>query len=351
MVPISVCMIAKNEEQNVHNCLAPLKKLGFELVVADTGSTDRTKSLISMYTNQLYDFKWKNDFSAARNFSISKASYDWILVVDFDEYLKEADVQNLISFANSRKREIGTITRHNPCNLVSGQSSIMTEQVARFFNRKYNCYNGIIHEQVLPCNESAPVYLPVGISFYHHGYEQDNTLAEKAHRNLSLLLLALADNPDDPYLLFQTGKCYQILKDYPAACRYYDAGLSYDIDPALAYVQDMIESYGYCLLEQNEYKAALSLANVYDIFSSKADFVFLMGLIYMNNALFDDAVHEFQKAASMKTGRTEGINSYMPNYNIGVIYECTGDKETAMKFYTKCGNYAPAQKRLSLLRQ
>ena len=349
MIPISVCMIAKNEEQNVHKCLAPLKKLGFELVVADTGSTDRTKSLISQYTDHLYSFEWKNDFSAARNFSISKASHDWILVVDFDEYLKEANIRNLISFVDFHKKEIGTITRHNPCNLLSGQSSVMTEQVARFFNRNYNCYSGIIHEQVLPVDESAPVYFPVDISFYHHGYEEEGCLTEKAHRNLDLLLLALKDNPDDPYLLFQTGKCYQILKDYPTACQYFDAGLSYDIDPALSYVQDMIESYGYCLLEQKEYGAALSLANVYDIFSSQTDFVFLMGLIYMNNALFDQAVYEFQKAASMKSGRTEGINSYMPNYNIGVIYECTGNKENAIKFYTRCGNYAPAKHRLSLL--
>ena len=86
MLPISVCMIAKNEESNVHNCLAPLKKLGFELVIADTGSADQSMSLISQYTDQLYHFEWTNDFSAARNFSISKASHDWILVVDFDEY-------------------------------------------------------------------------------------------------------------------------------------------------------------------------------------------------------------------------------------------------------------------------
>ncbi len=349
MIPISVCMIAKNEEQNVHNCLAPLKKLGFDLVVTDTGSTDLTKSLVSQYTDHLYHFEWKNDFSAARNFSISKASYDWILVVDFDEYLKEADIQNLLSFADFHSNEIGTITRHNPCNLLSGQSSIMTEQVARFFNRNYNAYSGIIHEQVLPIDKSAPVYFPIDISFYHHGYEEENCLTEKARRNLDLLLLSLKDNPDDPYLLFQTGKCYQILKDFPTACQYFDAGLSYDIDPALTYVQDMVESYGYCLLEQHEYEAALGLANIYDLFSSQAGFVFLMGLIYMNNALFEQAIREFQKATSMKTGKTKGINSYMPNYNIGVIYECTGNKENAIKFYTKCGDYPPAKHRLSLL--
>lgn len=349
MIPVSVCMIAKNEESNVHKCLAPLKDLELEIIVADTGSTDSTKSLVSQYTDFIYDFTWNNDFSAARNFSISKASYDWILVVDFDEHFVRAKTDSLISFIHTHKTEIGTITRHSPCNLLSGHSSVMTEQVARLFNRNFNHYSGMIHEQVFPVDGSVPVYFPVDISFYHHGYEEDGRLAEKAHRNLKLLLIALKKNPDDPYLLFQTGKCYQILKDYSTACQYFDAGLSYDLNPALAYVQDMIESYGYCLLEQKKYETALCLTNVYDIFASSADFIFLMGLIYMNNACFEQAIYEFQKAASMKTGKTEGINSYMPNYNIGVIYECIGNKEKAIQFYRKCGNYLPARNRLSLL--
>lgn len=349
MIPISVCMIAKNEEQNIDQCLAPLKEMGLELIIADTGSTDQTMLLASHYTNHIYDFKWSNDFSAARNFSISRASNDWILVVDFDEQLQTADVQSLLLATASHEKEIGTITRHNPCNLLSGQTSVMTEQVARFFNRKYNRYQGMIHEQVLPVDGSNPIYFPVDISFYHYGYEDESSLVQKAERNLQLLLMALKENPDDPYLLFQTGKCYQILKDYASACSYFDAGLSYDVDPALTYVQDMIESYGYCLLELKDYRTALSLSNVYGLFASQADFVFLMGLIYMNNALFEQAIAEFQKAASMKTGKTMGINSYMPNYNIGVIYECTGHIPDAVNYYQKCGSYQPALERLKAL--
>lgn len=349
MIPISVCMIAKNEEKNIHNCLAPLKALCLELVIADTGSTDRTKALASQYTNHIYDYRWNRDFSAARNFSISKASNDWILAVDFDEYLKDSDVESLVSFVHSHQREIGTITRINPCRLMSGQSSVMTEQVARLFNRKYNRYQGIVHEQVFPIDGTAPVYLPIAASFYHHGYESEDSLAEKAERNLSLLLTALKRRPNDPYLLFQTGKCYQVQKKYDKACHYFDAGLSCDLDPALTYVQEMIESYGYCLLELKEYQAALGLSSVYGLFASHADFVFLMGLIYMNNALFDEAVREFQKAASMKNGKTEGIHTYMPNYNIGVIYECTGHIEDAISYYCQCQDYPPALARLEAL--
>lgn len=351
MIPISVCMIAKNEENNIDKCLAPLKNLGFELIIADTGSTDQTKHLAAHYTEHIYDFKWNNDFSAARNFSISKASYDWILVVDFDEHLEEIDTRSLLHCTTLRQREIGTITRHNPCNLLSGQASVMTEQVARFFNRKYNCYQGIIHEQVLPSDGSSPIYFPVNISFYHHGYENENSLVQKANRDLKLLRIALDQSPNDPYLLFQTGKCYQILKDYKSACNHFDTGLSYDIDPALTYVQDMIISYGYCLLELKDYQTALGLSGVYELFSSQTDFVFLMGLIYMNNALFEQAITEFQKAASMQIGRTKGVNSYMPNYNIGVIYECSGDISDAINYYQKCGDYQPAMDRLRFLQE
>ncbi len=349
MLPISVCMIAKNEEQNIKKCLAPLQQLGMELVIIDTGSKDATVKLATGYTDKIYPFHWCNDFSAARNFSISKATYDWILVIDFDEYLEDINTDELLAFMNEHPTGIGTIIRHNPCHLLSGQSSVMTERVARFFNRKYHHYEGTIHEQVFPRDGSEPVYFPLSLSFYHQGYENEALLIQKSERNLALLLDALKDTPDDPYLLYQTGKCYQVLKDYVSARNYFDAGLSYDLDPALTYVQDMVEAYGYCLLELKEYTAALSLENIYDVFGSRADFVFLMGLIYMNNALFDEAIREFRKAASLDSSRVQGINSYAAYYNIGVIYECSGCIDEAVIYYQQCGNYPPALERIKAI--
>ena len=72
------------------------------------------------------------------------------------------------------------------------------------------------------------------------------------------------------------------------------------------------------------YKEALGLEGIYDVFSVRADFVFLMGLIYMNNGLLDEAVGQFKKAATMRESVVDGINSYRAYYNIGVIYECSG---------------------------
>ena len=111
----------------------------------------------------------------------------------------------------------------------------------------------------------------------------------------------------------------------------------------------MVEAYGYCLLDLKEYEAALSFENIYDAFAVNADFVFLMGLIYMNNAMFDDAIAQFQKATEFATCTVDGANSYRAFYNIGVIYECTGRTKQALAAYEKCGNYAPALSRKEVL--
>ena len=83
-LPVSVCIIAKNEEKHIEECLKRLMPYGFEIVVTDTGSTDRTVEIAKKYTDNVYFFEWVKDFSAARNFCAEKASMDVLLVYAFD---------------------------------------------------------------------------------------------------------------------------------------------------------------------------------------------------------------------------------------------------------------------------
>lgn len=85
----SLCMIVKNEEKVLERCLESLKDIMDEMIIVDTGSTDGTKDIAKRYTDQIYDFEWVNDFSAARNFAFSKATGDYIYSADADEYLDE----------------------------------------------------------------------------------------------------------------------------------------------------------------------------------------------------------------------------------------------------------------------
>ena len=91
MIKISLCMIVKNEEQVLDRCLNSVKDIADEIIIVDTGSTDKTKDIAKKYTNKVYDFKWINDFSKARNYSFSKASMDYTLWLDADDVILEND--------------------------------------------------------------------------------------------------------------------------------------------------------------------------------------------------------------------------------------------------------------------
>lgn len=95
MITITACMIVKNEEEVLKRCLDSLKNLVDEIVIVDTGSTDLTKEIAKTYTDKVYDFTWVHDFAAARNYSFSKATMDYIYVADADE---EIDTDNQEKF-------------------------------------------------------------------------------------------------------------------------------------------------------------------------------------------------------------------------------------------------------------
>ena len=89
MVTISLCMIVKNEEAVLARCLDTVADLVDEIIIVDTGSTDKTKEIAAHYTEKLYDFEWVYDFSKARNFAFSKATQEYIYSADADEVLDE----------------------------------------------------------------------------------------------------------------------------------------------------------------------------------------------------------------------------------------------------------------------
>ena len=93
MITISLCMIVKNEEAVLKRCLDSIADLMDEIIIVDTGSTDKTKEIAAQYTDKIYDFEWIQDFSAARNYSFSKATMDYIYVADADEVVDEENCQ------------------------------------------------------------------------------------------------------------------------------------------------------------------------------------------------------------------------------------------------------------------
>ena len=346
---ISACIIGKNEENCIERCLKSISALGLPVVYTDTGSTDRTLDIASQYTDQIHRFDWCNDVSKARNFCAQNAPTDWIWAIDCDEYISEADIAELRLFCENADNhtKIGTVNQKDFYTL-NGEKTFTATRLGRIYHRDFFHYTGAVHEQITPitndsaqANLSGDIYRDLPIHLEHDGYADPTVLAQKCERNAALLTGALKEK-EDPYLYYQLGKCYTTLGRPDLAADAFGKGLSFDLDPQLYYVQSMVESYGYSLLDLKQYEAALSFEGIYDTFAKSADFNFLMGLIYMNNARVTRAIEEFTKATSFRNCVVEGTNSFRAHYNIGVIYECLGQKQNAMTHYKKCGDYAPA---------
>lgn len=353
MTPISVCIIAKNEEKNMEAFLSRIvehtKGYPVEILIADTGSTDKTLDIIGKFPVKLTHFDWINDFSAARNYTLEQAANDWILVLDCDEYIEELDMNELQNFTKQYPSHVGMLKRKNHYEL-NGQDSIYTDDVERFFNRKHFHYEDIIHEQVRALDGSPLKRVAIPLTVDHCGYNATlEELQAKAKRNNDLLFKMLEETPDDPYIYFQLGQSFNMLHDDEKACYFYGKGLEYEVDPALEYVQMMVIGYGYSLIHLERFDEALMFKNIYAEFATSADFVCLMGLIYLRNGLVLQAMAEFLKATTFESAHVEGANTYIPTFNMGCINEVVGEIDAAVTYYKKCGDFKPALDRLEAL--
>lgn len=345
MLPISVCIIAKNEERNIGKCLTSLTPYFNDIVVLDTGSSDQTKIIASSFPVRIYDFPWQNDFSLARNYCASKSNYDWVLVLDCDETLESIDVASLNSQIRSFPKSGGSIKMKNETR----QKLIYENRLIRLYPKKYYHYVGQIHEQVAPSSNMEYTQFLTTITLYHTGYalnEEDTLL--KNQRNLNLLLDALVKNPDDSYTNFQIGQSYKAIDQKNLALPYYERALQEELNPQKDYSLLLLVSYGNCLLDLNLHEKALVLTHYQDSFGHFADYTYLLGRIYLANTLIMQAMASFVKATTMRNENTQGVTTFLSYYHLGIINEALGDTKNAITFFKLCKDYGPAKDKLKL---
>lgn len=120
MVTISVCMIVKDEENILERCLDCVVPFADEIVIVDTGSTDKTKEIARRYTNHIYDFAWIHDFSAARNVAFSKATCDYIYSADADEVITEENIKQIVVLKEALHNEVDIVQMYYANQLSLG---------------------------------------------------------------------------------------------------------------------------------------------------------------------------------------------------------------------------------------
>ena len=218
---ISLSMIVKNEEKYLRDCLESVKNVVDEIILVDTGSTDNTMKIAEEYGAKIFHFEWVNDFSAARNFSLSKCTGDWILYLDADERLSPKSV-SLLKIIIGKKDNTAYFCQVCSIDEVNGRPSVMS-YVRLFPNSKMLRFEGAIHEQIeFSLKQNKIRIVNSGIEIIHIGYNlAKDGLKLKAKRNLSILLDEFKKN-NSSYYAFQLAQTYGILENKPEAVKYFN---------------------------------------------------------------------------------------------------------------------------------
>jgi GT2 family glycosyltransferase/tetratricopeptide (TPR) repeat protein len=204
---LSVCLIARNEEKFLPQCLESVRGLAEQIVVVDTGSTDRTIEIAKEHGAEVFHFSWCDDFSAARNVALENAHSDWVLMLDADEVLLPESHDRIRKLMNER-----SVMAWRLPIIDVGREDEGCSYVPRLFrNAPALFYVGRVHEQVFGSIEV--VREPWGLGnrlgdgvLRHYGYTQAVVRdRNKIERNLKLLEKAIHELPDEPSLLMNYG--------------------------------------------------------------------------------------------------------------------------------------------------
>jgi glycosyltransferase involved in cell wall biosynthesis len=214
---VSLNVIVKNDEAGLEACLKSVEGLFDEVIVVDTGSTDRTREVAAARGARVFDFRWRDDFAAARNEALRHSGGDWVFWMDADEWLDEDSRQRLHSLFFSLKGENVAYAmqqrsvRQAPLPGAPG-GDVSVDQVRLFPRLPGVAWEHRVYEQVLPAVLSLGGQLRrVEVAIQHGGYQDAAEHRGKVERNLRLAQLEYAERPDHPYLLFQLGLFQQQL--------------------------------------------------------------------------------------------------------------------------------------------
>ncbi|HUB88085.1 MAG TPA: glycosyltransferase [Verrucomicrobiae bacterium] len=344
---LSVCLIVKNEEKFLTQCLSSVKAIAHQIVVVDTGSTDRTVEIAKSFGAEIYPFAWRDDFSAARNAALEHATGDWILMLDADEELPAAEHAHL---CDDMKRTDIIAFRLPLVN--KGEEAQGKHFVPRLFrNTPGVYYYSRIHEQVFPsliqCGKAWGMKTAIGTAqLLHHGYAKE-VIADrnKVERNLKLLRQAVREFPDDANLqmnlgleLVHTGDLPAALTHYREAFRLMSAQPPTEVAPELREVlltqftchlykmkahEEVVQTLNSPLAKQNALTASLHFA---------------LGLAFFELKKFHEAAEEMRQClAKRKQPSLAPINTdiftAMPHHCLALSLMKAGDAAGAEKVF------------------
>ncbi|MEW6534127.1 MAG: tetratricopeptide repeat protein [Candidatus Auribacterota bacterium] len=323
---ISLCMIVKNEEKRINSCLLSISGCVDELIVVDTGSTDATVALAKHAGAVVYEFEFKDSIADARNFALSKARFEWILVLDADERLAARDFPRIRACANDTEHDGFIFFQRHYVNdpdvenwrpndhtytEAEGYSGYFDVEVVRMFrNRPFIRYKGHVHELVEESLKSRPKRHS-SVPIHHYGLAHGRiTSKEKNQQYLELLLKDLNDNPDSFKTRYLLGRQYYQLEKYDDAITHLKKAVSLNAKDASAF-----NSLGMACIHINRFDDAIDYLTQATILSPLYEEpCFSLGVAYLKKGALRQALDAVRTFLEINPRGVKGLNL------IGYIY-------------------------------
>ncbi len=326
---LSLCVITKDEEKNIKKCLDSVSDILFEKIVVDTGSLDKTIEIAKNEGADVYKFDWIGDFSAARNYAISKAKGDWILFLDADEYI-EPDQSNLLYslLIKAEEQKSDCIVSKLINYIPDSDSRIMqsvTSTIRIFRNSSELGYVGAIHEILKPKKNRPLTVIDASESLvvFHTGYSRTEVIRKnKVNRNLSLLYKELEKSPKDASILFYIAESLMLDDKYKEAVSYLERAKKYNS------INNKVLMYKlYCNLFACKCSHEYDLTSVEDLYKKAIqydnecpDFSFYIGKKHLILGNYEQAI-EFYELCLLKLSKYQYNFESMVLSRVNHIYE------------------------------
>lgn len=348
---LSLCLIVKNEENNIKRCLDSAYRWVDEIVIADTGSEDLTRESCLSFGARVFDFEWKDDFSLARNYILEKASGDWILFLDADEELSSDDfalIKECLNGTEANSFLIKTIhlmgkAPHSPIRAFRTFEPRLFRRGAGFK------YLGKIRESLCdsdkqPVNKCVKVLENVLIK--HHGYTFESRKA-KGGRNISLLQNELKRDENDGFTLYNLAFEYFAMGEYEKALSLLLRSaecfiLQYQKPPANLYKLKFE-----AMLNLGEISRVYGLAEkAIRLYPDYVDLHFYKALSLYANGRYKEAAEGFAYCLLLGEGHKDYITSCgygvcMALYLLGLSYEKSGDAKHSEELFSQAASVCP----------
>lgn len=343
---ISLCMIVKDEEKVISRCLDSVQGLVDEIIIIDTGSVDKTKTVARRYTNHVYDFEWINDFSAARNESLRYATGKWILVLDADEYMNSSDIEGLITDLRATPTDKDSLKSfmlpiHNFTGHTVDPSRVMISQGVRIFeNQKGIYYSNPIHEQVTSDHRKITFNnLPYPV--FHDGYTEIRVESHnKTERNLSILeSMKTEEKLRDPYFCFILGNACTSDNQLERAIQLYRTSIASSA-PSHSWYVHLLDNLISAEIKLNNYVEAYHLIlQAMTEYPEISDYYCHLGILYEQFGMFQQAINNFEQALALAE---MAVRQNRPYWNVQPSYGSTVPLQMLFNLHVQLGNKTDA---------